>query len=108
VTTWFAAYAFTHAVEIPIYLTLLGTPWRKRASAAVGTSALTHPYVWFVLPSVLMGRFGYYGYVAIAETLVVLVETAVCVCLGVEAKRAFLAALVANAASAAGGFLFLQ
>lgn len=105
--SWALAFALTHAVEVPIYLFLLRLAWRKRIAVAFGTSALTHPYLWFVLPSVLMPVAGYWGFVAIGESLVVLVEAGVCMLLGTPAKRALLASFAANTASACAGFLLL-
>lgn len=78
--SWFAfAFAITQLVEIPIYVRALrprstsapredagiqkvrsdvgahlaprGRSWRSRAGIAFGASALTHPFVWFVFPS---------------------------------------------------------
>jgi hypothetical protein len=108
VKSWALAFALTHAVEVPIYLFLLRLVWRKRIAVAFGTSALTHPYLWFVLPSLLLPVAGYWGFVAIGESFVVLVEAGVCVLLGVPARRALFASCVANAASVCAGFLLLR
>jgi hypothetical protein len=108
VSGWFAAFCLSLVVEVPIYLALLGTPWPRRVCAAFGTTLLTHPYVWFVLPNPLIPVLGYWGYVVVAEVLVVLVETGVCVCLDSPPKRALLAAGLANAASYGVGVLLLR
>jgi hypothetical protein len=42
---WLLAFAFTQAVEIPIYRRAGAPLW-----VAFGASALTHPVVWFVFP----------------------------------------------------------
>lgn len=105
---WAIAYGLTHLIEVPIYLALLRLPWPKRACTAFGTSALTHPYVWFVLPDVLLPSLGYWGYVAAAESFAVLVEAGVCLCFGVPARRALTVALAANLASFGAGLLLLR
>lgn len=43
---WLGAFAFTQAVEVPIYTRLLRCSWMR----AAGASTLTHPIVWFVFP----------------------------------------------------------
>ncbi|AKV02117.1 hypothetical protein AKJ09_08780 [Labilithrix luteola] len=45
---WLGAFAFTQAVEVPIYARALRCGWAR----AAGASALTHPIVWFVFPAV--------------------------------------------------------
>jgi hypothetical protein len=50
---WLPAFAFTQAVEVPIYLVALGAAGGSRArrvAVAFGASALTHPIVWWLLP----------------------------------------------------------
>ncbi|HVK63939.1 MAG TPA: hypothetical protein VM694_05680 [Polyangium sp.] len=49
---WFWAFVFTQVVEIPIYV----YGFRVRVYEAFGASALTHPIVWFVIPT-LWERF---------------------------------------------------
>ncbi len=98
-TQWLIAFAFTQAVEVPIYLRA-GAGWR----AAFLASALTHPFVWFGFPYVRKLGLDY------SETLI-LVE---CFAIGVEtvwlsargAKRAFYWSLLANLTSVTLGFLF--
>jgi hypothetical protein len=43
--SWLLAFAFTQAVEIPLYRRAGAPLW-----VAFGASALTHPVVWFVFP----------------------------------------------------------
>lgn len=43
---WLRAFAFTQIVEAPVYRRALGVSW----IAALGASAITHPFVWFVFP----------------------------------------------------------
>jgi hypothetical protein len=106
-TPWLLAFALTQAIEVPLYAVFLKLPWRLRCAAAFGASALTHPYVWFILPPLLVPKLGYWGYVALVEVLVVIVEAAVFLCLGVPRRRAFLVALAANALSFLAGLLLL-
>lgn len=119
-TAWHEAFLFTQAVEIPIYLSVmhrqkLGLDWPRRTLVAFGATALTHPIVWFVLPltiglftklAIALGitgsrAFGYWAYVAVAETFAVGGEAVYMNVFGV--KRPLLWAFVANAASAGIG-----
>jgi hypothetical protein len=104
---WLWAFGLTEAVEVPIYLALLRLPWPRRLGAAFGTSALTHPCVWFVLPGLLVPLISYWGYLAVAESFAILLEALVCRSLGAPWPRAFTASLVANAASCCVGLLVL-
>jgi hypothetical protein len=99
VSAWLAAFAFTQAVEVPLYTWALR---RRRVAAlwAFGASALTHPVVWFVMPQ-LSWPGGYWGYVAAAETFAVGVEALYLRSLGV--RWPLLWALLANGASASLG-----
>jgi hypothetical protein len=45
---WFWAFLFTQVVEVPIYMRGI----RARFHEALGASSLTHPIVWFIIPSV--------------------------------------------------------
>lgn len=50
---WLSAFAFTQAVEVPIYLVALRATVRspaRRVAIAFGASAITHPIVWWLLP----------------------------------------------------------
>ena len=49
---WLVAFAFTQAVEAPIYVAGMepGRPMRERWAIALAASAITHPLVWFVIP----------------------------------------------------------
>jgi hypothetical protein len=53
---WLIAFAFTQAVEVPIYLRA-GAGWR----AAFLASTLTHPFVWFGFSTVRKLGLGYSG-----------------------------------------------
>jgi hypothetical protein len=102
---WLAAFIFTQAVEVPIYLLVMDRqrmPWRPelRVLIAFGASALTHPVVWFVMPKL---DVSYWTYVAIAETFAVTGEGIYFHWLGM--KRGLLLAFVANALSASLGLL---
>lgn len=104
--SWWVAFALTQAVEVPIYLlgtrgTELSVPWRL--AIAFGTSAVTHPIVWFVLVG-LREPLGYWGYVAVAEAFAVGVEAIYLRAFGVP--RAGWLALGANAASVSVGLLW--
>ena len=117
---WLEAFLFTQFFEIPIYLWAmhrqrLSLDWARRALVAFGATALTHPIVWFVLPLTIspfaklgfaLGvggphRFGFWAYVALAETFAVGAEAVYMQAFGV--RKPLLWAFVANAASAGIG-----
>ena len=113
---WLLAFAFTQAVEVPVYVRALG-PGRRlagRALIAFGASAITHPIVWFALPRlwerlylalvglsagfVIRAPLARYACMALlAETFAVVVEWAYLRGFGV--RRAWLWSLGANGAS---------
>ena len=97
---WLAAFAFTQAVEVPIYTWALRHRRRSAALWAFAASALTHPVVWFVMPR-WRWPGGYWGYVGAAEAFAVGAEALFLWRLGVG--RPLLWALVANGASAGLG-----
>lgn len=65
VSLWFAAFLFTQAVEIPVYIVGLRAsavgawPWWKRALVGFGASLLTHPAVWFIVPFAFVPTVGF-------------------------------------------------
>lgn len=64
---WLTAFAFTQAVELPVYRRG-GCSW----GGAFAASALTHPVVWFVIFPLL--HAGYVEKIVVAETFAVLAE----------------------------------
>ncbi len=102
---WLIAFAFTQAFEVPIYLYAmrsqkLDAPLWERLLIAFGASALTHPIVWFLLPSTIPW-LSFWGYVALAETFAVGAEAVILHQFAV--KRPLLWAFAANATSAGLG-----
>jgi hypothetical protein len=95
---WLVAFAFTQAVEVPLYLRAKAS-WRVAFSA----SALTHPVVWFVFPLLPLG---YWPMVGLAELFAVLVEAAWLRAHGVP--RALLWSFLANTTSATTGLVLRQ
>ncbi len=126
---WFSAFVFTQALEMPIYTIALrgrvdarGEPLapeslRWRLGFAFLASMATHPYVWFVIPSLFSSHLwmrtvaAWPGLLAwrhelffvTAESFAVLAEALLLRALRVP--RPLLWALVANAASAGLGML---
>ena len=112
---WAFAFAFTQAVEIPLYCRLL----KVRPLVAFGASALTHPVVWFVMPRladtlfaamslhqltiVHNGLFRTLAFAALAEGFAVLAEALYF--RAFKAPRPFRVSLLVNAASALLGYL---
>lgn len=119
VRLWLAAFVFTQALEIPVYVGafrgtgLAGLPVWRRVLIGFGASALTHPAVWYILPFLFhpwvgFGREVYLSvgsldvtpYVllaVVAESFAVLAEALYLWMLGV--RRAFWWALAANGLS---------
>jgi hypothetical protein len=96
--SWLAAFAFTQAVEVPIYAIALRARIPRlapRLAAAFGASAITHPVVWFVIPHLI--AHPWLAYVVIAETFAVAAEAAYLAMLG--ARRPVIWSLAANGAS---------
>jgi hypothetical protein len=106
VARWAIHFALTQAVELPIYAA--GCPawpiWR-RIAVGFGASALTHPWLWFVLPPLLLGHIRYGVYLALVEPMIALVEAFYLAGMGLPLRRAFLLSMLANAASLTAGLL---
>lgn len=94
---WLVAFAFTQAVEAPLYLKATAGRW----GVALGASAVTHPVVWFVFPALLPESYA--AMVVAAEVFAVAAEAAWLFAFRVP--RALLLSLLANGASATVGFL---
>jgi hypothetical protein len=112
VVDWPGAFALTLAIELPVYV------WRLRrldfspgaaAASALGANAVSHPLFWFAFP-----RFSPYAlFFTVGEALCIAIEWV----LLQAARRStgaraapfplLVAALAANAASAAAGLLIL-
>lgn len=123
VQDWFAAFVFTQVLEVPIYYVALG----RRAGALEGPSwrlgfafllsMATHPYVWFVIPSLFYSQawdsltytypwldaWRYWLFFAGAESFAVVAEGLML--RGLRVPRPMLWALAANAFSAFSGLL---
>ncbi len=105
---WLAAFAFTQLVEAPIYVRGARASWAE----ALGATALTHPIVWFIIPSAVDAALTGSGLglgarwllmVAAAEGFAVLAEALYMTWLG--RRRPLLWSLCANAASVTLGLL---
>ena len=103
--TWPVAFALTQAIELPFYAVRIERgSLARRLLVGFGASALTHPWVWFVLPPYLQPALGYWGYVAVVELLVVWVEAAYLMGMGFDRRQALVRSTLANLASAAASF----
>jgi hypothetical protein len=130
VVAWFSAFVFTQVLEVPIYCAALGRradprtgealareSWRWRVGFAFLASMATHPYVWFVIPSLFyagpwdwltfrwpwLDAWTYAAFFVAAESFAVVAEALLLRALRVP--RAFLWALTANAVSALTGLV---
>ena len=102
---WLFAFVWTLAIELPIYVVMLGRHvkrWQSIVVLAFAVNAFTHPLLWFVYP-----RFTpRWLYISIGELAVFAIEAAILYAI-VRRRSAIAAAFVANAASyALGNILF--
>ena len=99
---WLAAFLFTEAAELPVYLLATrGRPLPQRLAIALGASAITHPIVWWVIPRVPWPTYTHYfiaaeGFAVLAEALLLR---------ACKLRHPLLWALAANATSVALGRL---
>ncbi len=112
---WLSAFAFTQAVEIPLYVAVVRRSVRVFATQrplalaaqialAFGASAVTHPIVWFLIPRIPASSYA--EMVARAELFAVIVEAFYFYTLFVvDLRRALFWSLVVNATSASTGLL---
>lgn len=100
---WGKAFAFTQAVEAPIYRWLVPAGW----GAALAASAITHPFVWFAFP--WLGErldLSWTVTVILSEVFAVATEAAFFrIACDVRWRRAALVSLGANMASVTLGLL---
>ncbi|MEI8259033.1 MAG: hypothetical protein WCJ30_25470 [Deltaproteobacteria bacterium] len=113
---WLIAFAFTQAVEMPIYMRAL----KGRPGVAFGASAITHPIVWFVIPRAWVHLYlamiafrpeliirsptaRYVSMVLLAESFAVIVEAIYLRAWGL--RRALAWSLLVNGASVTLGLL---
>jgi hypothetical protein len=102
---WAIHFALTQAVELPIYaLGLRAMSRRKRLAVGFGASALTHPWLWFVLPPLLRPFMSYGVYLVLVETAIAIVEALYLAGMGLALRRAFAWSALANGASLLTGF----
>jgi hypothetical protein len=110
---WVLTFAFTQAIEIPIYQRPLRAyaPW-PRVFIAFAATLLTHPVVWFGIPGlitlvlpdgVVSEGTRYVVYFAVAELFAWLAEAAYLRLF--QVRRALLWSLAANVASASATML---
>lgn len=99
---WLAAFAFTQAVEVPVYgAALTPRPWPQRIAIAFAASLFTHPVVWWGVTEFTESGFDYTACVAAFELFAVVAEAAWMRRFGVQRSLAW--ALLANGASAGLG-----
>ena len=99
---WLYAFLITQVIEVPIWLVAgcrLGAS--RMILLALGSSAITHPIVWFAFP---WETWPYLPTAILAETFAVLVEAHFAKWLGVS--NPWLWSILANASSLGIGLLF--
>lgn len=114
VAEWLRAFVLTQMVELVVHAHAPGLtrPWRERAAIGFGASAITHPIVWFVIPSAVYYALAWpslsdewWVAVAIGETFAVLGEAVWLRLFGVRAIVALGVSLFANAWSFSLGLI---
>ena len=95
---WLMAFAFTQAVEVPIYQRGGASVW-----VAFLASTFTHPLVWFGFPALHSLGLGYWGTVVLVECFAIGAEALWLSLRGV--RRAFLWSALANGTSVTLGLL---
>lgn len=99
-TRWLVAFAWTLALELPVYTLLLErhvSGWRTLCALVVAVNAITHPLLWFVFP-----RLSPYAWYLLAGEACVTVAEAALVLAVMRPRRpgrALAASLAANAVS---------
>ena len=99
--TWPLAFLLTLTLEIPVVLLLLKRGWRKDLPLALLANSLTHPTLWFVLPSMFSD---YFTFLVVGELLVFTFEALLYAGV-VRSWRGGLAAVSANCLSLGVGLL---
>jgi hypothetical protein len=102
--TWLTAFAWTLAIELPIYTLIIGRflpRWWSVVGLVFAINAVTHPLLWFAFPR-LAPRW---LYLATGEAAVIAIETLLVAVAIRHPGRAFVAAAAANATSWALGSL---
>jgi hypothetical protein len=117
VVGWLRAFAFTQAVEVPLYLlalTRLGRrtvppsdgSFARRVGLAFLCSLVTHPVVWFVFPRLIDSYADYELMVVAAESFAVTVEALLLFRLApLPLRSAFALSFAVNMTSMSLGFL---
>ena len=101
---WLTAFAWTLAIELPIYTLLIGRCFRNWWTVVVVVlviNLVTHPMLWFVFPHFTPR----WAYLAAGETTVTLIELVLVAIAIRDPGRAAVAAITANAASFLGGMI---
>ncbi len=98
---WLVCFAFSQAVEVPVYVlaTRPAVPRWRAAAAGAACTCVTHPLLWFVWPRVI--SWDHTAYVVSGELGVGVVESLLFWRLArpVRLSRAVAVAFLANAAS---------
>jgi hypothetical protein len=110
-TYFLLALTTTWAIEIPLLIVLIrfvfhdkSTPVLKIIGIGALCTALTLPYLWFVLPPFVNAAY----YMQVGESLVFLAEAVILNrLLGLDLKRALICSFVMNAASFLLGLVLL-
>jgi hypothetical protein len=110
-TRFLLSLIVTWAIECPVLLLLVRLVFRRKEIPVIAIvltgmlcTALTLPYLWFVLPPFLDAAY----YPLIGETLVVLAEALVLNrLLGLDGKRSLICSLAMNSASFVFGWYLL-
>jgi hypothetical protein len=102
--SWPLAFLLTLTLEIPVVLLLLARGWRKDLPLALLANGLTHPTLWFVLPSLFSD---YLTFLIVGELAVFTFEALLYAC-AVRSWKGVAAGVAANSLSLGVGLLLQQ
>ena len=106
-TRWLLAFAWTLALELPVYTWLLSSrarSWQQLCGLVLLVNAITHPLLWFGFPRLTP----YWLYLVTGEGCVLMVEAAILAIAFRDVRRAAIASLAANLTSTVIGLVVMR
>jgi hypothetical protein len=104
---WFAAFAWTLAIELPVYTIVLhrhAGSWQRLCGSVLAVNAISHPVLWFAFPELSP----YWLYVLAGETCVIAIEALILAAVIRNVRVAVVASVLANVVSTLIGLGLLQ
>ncbi len=104
---WLAAFAWTIAIELPVYTMTLhrhARSWQRLCGLVLAVNAVSHPVLWFVFPKLSP----YWVYVLAGEACVIAIEAAILFVAIRNLRVAIVASVAANVVSTIVGLGLLE